>query len=157
MTRKKKSTKGLASADAATRKRVSAAGGKAAHASGNAPEFTGETARKAGARGGKAAHANRTASAFTSEQARAAARKSAEVRRAKKAARESASTPVRDAFWHCGWCGDHAPAEEPYTVGDKEPCVECGEGTSRVMTAIEAEQYETEIKNGTRERKRSYS
>lgn len=44
----------------------------------------------------------------------------------------------RICYWYCKFCGDCAPCEEPYEIGDKEPCSICGEGTSLVMTSKEA-------------------
>lgn len=63
----------------------------------------------------------------------------------------------RDTWWHCTWCGNNERAEEPYDVGDKEPCAECGEGTAIVMTIAQAAKYESEIARGVRTRERSYS
>lgn len=64
---------------------------------------------------------------------------------------------ARDTFWHCTWCGDHEPAEEPYEVGDKEPCITCGEGTAHVMTIKQAARFESEVARGIRKRVRSYT
>ena len=64
---------------------------------------------------------------------------------------------MRDAYWHCEWCGDHAPADEPYEVGDSEPCTECGEGVSRVMTLRDSAQFESEVARGIRKRRRAYA
>jgi len=50
-----------------------------------------------------------------------------------------------DRWWHCGWCGDHGPAEDPYVNGDKEPCTACGEGVSMVMTLKDAARLESAI------------
>lgn len=63
----------------------------------------------------------------------------------------------RDAWWHCKFCGDHEQAEEPYEVGDKEPCITCGQGTAHVMTLKGAARFEAEIARGQREPERSYS
>lgn len=63
----------------------------------------------------------------------------------------------RDAWWHCRYCGDHERAEPPYELGDKEPCSECGEGTSVVMTLKEAAKFESEIAQGLRRPERSYT
>ena len=43
--------------------RIASQGGKAAHQSGNAHEFTSEEAREAGRKGGHASHSNRRAAA----------------------------------------------------------------------------------------------
>ena len=62
----------------------------------------------------------------------------------------------RDAYWHCKFCGAHDPAEEPYAVGDCEPCITCGEGTAYVMTLKQGAQFESEIARGLRQPERSY-
>lgn len=66
---------------------------------------------------------------------------------------------VSDKWWHCGFCGDHAKAEDPYQLGDKEPCTHCGEGTAKVMTLKEGARLESEIAQGLVKRAdyRSYS
>ncbi|APW40690.1 hypothetical protein RD110_13925 [Rhodoferax koreense] len=55
----KKSLRGFAAMDPAQQRRIASEGGRAAHASGNAHEFTSEEARAAGSksRGGKGAKA----------------------------------------------------------------------------------------------------
>lgn len=63
----------------------------------------------------------------------------------------------RDAYWHCKYCGDHEPADEPYVVGDKEPCITCGKGTAHVMTSKQAAKFESEIAQGIRSPESSYS
>lgn len=72
-----------------------------------------------------------------------------------RAAASAGEPAVRDAWWHCAFCGDRAPADEPYEVGDKEPCTECGEGTSHVMTVKQA--AEAEIRRSAEGPKRSYT
>ena len=67
------------------------------------------------------------------------------------------SNHARDAYWHCKFCGDHEPADEPYEVGDKEPCIKCGQGTCVVMTLKQGAQFEAEIARGIRSPERSYS
>ena len=62
----------------------------------------------------------------------------------------------RDAWWHCRFCGDHEQADDPYVVGDKEPCITCGMGTAPVMTMKQAAQFESEIARGIRYPERSY-
>ena len=64
---------------------------------------------------------------------------------------------ARDAYWHCSFCGDHAPAEEPYKVGDHEICTECGEATSRVMTLKEAAKLESLIAQGLIQPRKAYT
>lgn len=59
MEEEKKSTRGFASMDAKKRAEIASKGGKAAHASGKAHEFTHEEAVKAGKRGGIAPHVSR--------------------------------------------------------------------------------------------------
>lgn len=64
---------------------------------------------------------------------------------------------ARDTWWHCKFCGEHEPAAEPYAIGDKEPCVTCGQGTAHVMSLKEAARFESEIARGLRQPERSYS
>lgn len=45
-------------------------------------------------------------------------------------------------YWHCATCGLHEEAHPPYNHGDSEPCVECENGTARVMTIEEAASIE---------------
>ena len=54
MAESKKSRRGFASMTIEQRKAIASMGGRAAHLSGNAHEFTVEEARKAGEKGGKA-------------------------------------------------------------------------------------------------------
>src|SRR5262245_60298170 len=51
-----KKQRGFAAMDAAQQKAISAKGGRAAHESGNAHEFSSEEARAAGRKGGRASH-----------------------------------------------------------------------------------------------------
>jgi uncharacterized protein len=53
---KEKSKKGFASMDPKRQREIAAEGGRAAHRSGNAHEFTSEEAREAGAKGGRNRH-----------------------------------------------------------------------------------------------------
>lgn len=69
------SNRGFASMDYEKQREIASKGGKAAHASGHAHEFTSEEAREAGRKGGQAAHESGRAHEFTSEEARAAGRK----------------------------------------------------------------------------------
>ena len=62
------SNRGFASMDPERVREIASKGGRAAHASGNAHEFTSEEAREAGS----AAHASGNAHEFTSEEAREA-------------------------------------------------------------------------------------
>ena len=73
------SSRGFASMDPKRQREIASQGGKAAHQSGNAHEFTSEEARIAGSKGGKAAHEKGTAHEFTSEEAREAGRKGGEA------------------------------------------------------------------------------
>jgi len=73
------SNRGFASMDPQRQREIASQGGKAAHESGNAHEFTSEEAREAGSKGGKAAHEKGTAHEFTSEEAREAGRKGGEA------------------------------------------------------------------------------
>jgi|OM-RGC.v1.023201060 general stress protein YciG len=73
------SNRGFASMDPERQREIASQGGKAAHESGNAHEFTSEEAREAGSKGGKAAHEKGTAHEFTSEEAREAGRKGGEA------------------------------------------------------------------------------
>jgi hypothetical protein len=63
---------------------------------------------------------------------------------------------IEDLYWHCKFCGDHEKAESPYELGDKEPCITCGQGTAQVMTTKEAAKFEAEIARGIRSPERSY-
>ncbi len=74
------SNRGFASMDPEKQREIAAEGGRAAHQSGNAHEFTSEEAREAGSKGGKAAHERGTAHEFTSEEARAAGAKGGRAR-----------------------------------------------------------------------------
>ncbi|QQG49858.1 MAG: stress-induced protein [Candidatus Berkelbacteria bacterium] len=56
-----KSKRGFASMDASTQRRIASAGGRAAHASGNAHQWTPKEASKAGKKGGRARKAQRRA------------------------------------------------------------------------------------------------
>lgn len=60
-----KSGRGFAGMDATRQREISSMGGKAAHESGHAHEFTSEEARIAGAKGGAASHGGRPANAST--------------------------------------------------------------------------------------------
>lgn len=55
------SKRGFASMDIQKQREIASKGGKAAHLSGNAHEFTSEEAREAGRKGGQARNANRIA------------------------------------------------------------------------------------------------
>ncbi len=66
------SNRGFASMDPDEQREIASGGGRAAHASGNAHEFTSEEAREAG----RAAHASGNAHEFTSEEARRAGARS---------------------------------------------------------------------------------
>jgi len=66
------------------------------------------------------------------------------------------SATNRDTWWHCDFCGDHTPAEEPYVVGDSEPCV-CGHGVARVMTLKDAARLESAIVRGLIKPREAYS
>jgi hypothetical protein len=63
----------------------------------------------------------------------------------------------RDTWWHCEYCGDHEPAEEPYVLGDSEPCSTCGEGVARVMTLRDGARTESEVARGIRQRRSAYT
>ncbi len=63
----------------------------------------------------------------------------------------------RDTWWHCDFCGDHEPAEEPYNLGDSEPCSACGEGVARVMTLKEGAKLESNIARGLVRPRRAYT
>ena len=66
------SSRGFASMDPEKQREIASQGGKAAHESGNAHEFTSEEAREAG----RAAHRSGNAHEFTSEEARKAGARS---------------------------------------------------------------------------------
>jgi general stress protein YciG len=74
------SNRGFASMDPEKQREIAAQGGRAAHQSGNAHEFTSEEAREAGSKGGKAAHQRGNAHEFTSEEAREAGAKGGRAR-----------------------------------------------------------------------------
>jgi len=63
----------------------------------------------------------------------------------------------RDTWWHCECCGSHEPAEEPYGIGDTEPCIVCGEGVARVMTLQAGARLESAIARGVLTPRRCYS
>lgn len=62
------SRRGFASMDIQKQREIASKGGKAAHLSGNAHQFTSEEARKAGSKGGQARNANRMANKVTDKQ-----------------------------------------------------------------------------------------
>lgn len=74
------SNRGFASMDPQRQREIAAEGGRAAHASGNAHEFTSEEAREAGSKGGRAAHQSGNAHEFSSEEARLAGAKGGRAR-----------------------------------------------------------------------------
>jgi hypothetical protein len=46
-------------------------------------------------------------------------------------------------YWHCASCGDHAELSEEdrdngYSEGSSEHCLECEDGTTRVMSLSDA-------------------
>jgi hypothetical protein len=50
-------------------------------------------------------------------------------------------------FWHCLHCHGHEPVEptggdDQYVAGDKEKCIDCGDGTAYVMPIKMAAAYE---------------
>lgn len=63
--------RGFASMDPEKQRQIASKGGKAAHAKGNAHEFTSEEARAAGRKGGQARHMNAAARANALRQAAA--------------------------------------------------------------------------------------
>lgn len=69
------SNRGFAAMDPEKQRRIASEGGKAAHESGHAHEFTPEEAKRAGQKGGKAAHQSGNAHEFSPEEARDAGRK----------------------------------------------------------------------------------
>ena len=78
--RQQTSNRGFASMDPQRQREIAAQGGRAAHQSGNAHEFTSEEAREAGSKGGKAAHQSGNAHEFDSEEAREAGAKGGRAR-----------------------------------------------------------------------------
>jgi len=70
------SNRGFAAMDPDKQRKIASEGGKAAHQSGNAHEFTPEEAKKAGQKGGKAAHQSGHAHEFDSNEARRAGQQS---------------------------------------------------------------------------------
>lgn len=67
-TRGNTSRRGFASMDIQKQREIASKGGKAAHLSGNAHQFTSEEARKAGSKGGQARNANRMSNKMTDKQ-----------------------------------------------------------------------------------------
>jgi general stress protein YciG len=61
--------RGFKGMDPERQREIAAEGGRAAHESGNAHEFTSEEAREAGSKGGTAAHEKGTAHEFDSKEA----------------------------------------------------------------------------------------
>src|SRR3712207_3187808 len=82
------SNRGFASMDPQKQREIASQGGKAAHESGNAHEFTSEEAREAGSKGGKAAHEKGTAHEFDSDEAREAGSKGGKAAHEKGTAHE---------------------------------------------------------------------
>ncbi len=78
--RAQRSNRGFASMDPQRQREIAAQGGRAAHQSGNAHQFTSEEARVAGAKGGRAAHQNGNAHEFDSDEAREAGAKGGRAR-----------------------------------------------------------------------------
>lgn len=74
------SNRGFGAMDSEKQREIAAEGGRAAHQSGNAHEFTSEEAREAGSKGGKAAHESGHAHEFDSEEAREAGSKGGHAR-----------------------------------------------------------------------------
>ena len=91
------SLRGFASMDPQRQREIASQGGKAAHESGHAHEFTSEEAREAGSKGGKAAHEKGTAHEFTPEEAREAGRKGGKAAHAKGTAHEFTPEEAREA------------------------------------------------------------
>lgn len=79
-TDKSTSNRGFASMDPKKQREIAAQGGRAAHESGHAHEFTSKEAAEAGAKGGKAAHASGNAHEFDSKEAREAGSKGGQSR-----------------------------------------------------------------------------
>jgi len=74
------SNRGFAAMNPDKQREIASKGGKAAHASGHAHEFSSQEAREAGRKGGKAAHASGHAHEFSSQEAREAGRKGGQSR-----------------------------------------------------------------------------
>lgn len=89
--------RGFASMDPQRQREIASQGGKAAHESGHAHEFTSEEAREAGSKGGKAAHERGTAHEFTPEEAREAGRKGGKAAHAKGTAHQFTPEEAREA------------------------------------------------------------
>jgi uncharacterized protein len=70
-----KGKRGFASMDQEKQRQIASKGGKIAHETGRAHQFTSAEARAAGRKGGLAAHQRGKAHEFTSEEARQAGRK----------------------------------------------------------------------------------
>lgn len=85
------SNRGFASMDPERQREIASQGGKAAHESGHAHEFTSEEAREAG----RAAHRSGNAHEFTSEEAREAGSRS-HINDNNSGGRGAGRTPARD-------------------------------------------------------------
>ncbi len=70
-----KSHRGFAAMPPEKQREIASKGGRAAHVSGRAHEFTSQEAAEAGRKGGRAAHQSGKAHEFTSEEAAEAGRK----------------------------------------------------------------------------------
>ncbi len=88
------SNREFASMDPDEQREIASRGGRAAHASGNAHEFTSEEAREAG----RAAHASGNAHEFTSEEARRAGARSHINDDDRRGRSSSSSTRKRDRY-----------------------------------------------------------
>lgn len=56
-------------------------------------------------------------------------------------------------YWHCLNCGAHEPVEptggtEQYGLGDRERCIDCGDGTAHVVTLQVGAAYEQGLAMG---------
>ncbi len=80
--------------DPAKQREIASKGGKAAHQTGTAHEFTPEEARVAGRKGGQAAHGRGTAHKFTPEEAREAGRKGGRSARSSSSAATASNVPA---------------------------------------------------------------
>jgi len=54
---------------------------------------------------------------------------------------------MMDLYWHCLKCGAHelvqpTGGDEKYVLGDKEKCIECGDGMAHVVTLRMGAAYE---------------
>jgi uncharacterized protein len=91
------SRRGFAAMDEKRQKAIASMGGRAAHRSGTAHQWSPEEARRAGKKGGRAAHERGTAHQWDEEEARRAGKKGGRVAHARGTAHEWTEKEARAA------------------------------------------------------------